>query len=70
MVDLCDRQVGMPSVSLLIATSGMATDEQMNLLVVQLRFVTFFLLFVKGGKISITVFLLIYCDVCDRRNDF
>ena len=58
MVDLCDRQVGMPSVSLLIATSGMATDEQMNLL------------FVKGGKISITVFLLFYCDVCDRRNDF
>ena len=42
MVDLCDRQVGMLSVSLLIATSGMATDEQMNLLVVQLRFVTFF----------------------------
>ena len=29
-----------------------------------------FLLFVKGGKISITVFLLFYCDVCDRRNDF
>ena len=28
------------------------------------------LLFVKGGKISITVFLLFYCDVCDRRNDF
>ena len=42
MVALCDRQVVMPSVSLLIATSGMASDEQMNLLVFQLRFVTFF----------------------------
>ena len=42
MVALCDRQVGMPYVSLLTATSGMATDEQINLLVVQLRFVTFF----------------------------
>ena len=42
MVALCDRQVVMPSVSLLIATNGMATDEQMNLLVVQLLFVTFF----------------------------
>ena len=30
------------SVSLLIATSGMATDQQINLLVVQLRLVTFF----------------------------
>ena len=27
MVALCDRQVGMPSVSLLIARSGMATDQ-------------------------------------------
>ena len=42
MVALCDRQVGMPSISLLIATSGMATDEQMNLLVIQLRFVTIY----------------------------
>ena len=42
MVALCDRQVGMSSVSLLIATSGMATDEQMNLLVIQLRFVTIY----------------------------
>ena len=42
MVALCDRQVVMPSVSLIIATSGMASDEQMNLLVFQLRFVTFF----------------------------
>ena len=42
MVALCDRQVVMPSVSLLIATSGMATDEQMNLLVIQLRFVTIY----------------------------
>ena len=45
MVALCDLQVGMPSVSLLIATNGMATDEQMHLLVFQLRFVTIFLLF-------------------------
>ena len=67
MVALCDRQVAMPSVSLLIATSGMATDEQMNLLVIQ--FCYNLLLFVKGGKISITVFLLFFCDVCDRRND-
>ena len=42
MVALCDRQVVMPSVSLLIATSGIATDEQMNLLVIQLRFVTIY----------------------------
>ena len=41
MVALCDRQVGMPSVSLLIETSGMATDKQMIFLVVQLCFVTF-----------------------------
>ena len=33
-------------------------------------FYNFFLLFAKGGIISITVFLLFYCDVCDRRNDF
>ena len=44
------------SVSLLIATSGMATDQQINLLVVQLRLVNFLLLFVKGGIISITIF--------------
>ena len=50
MVDLCDRQVGMPSVSLLIATSGMATDEQMNLLFVQLRFVTFFFVVCERRK--------------------
>ena len=42
MLALRDRQIFMSSVYLLIATSGMATDEQMNLLVVQLRFVTFF----------------------------
>ena len=42
MLALRDRQIFMSSVSLLIATSGMATDEQMILLVVQLRFVTFF----------------------------
>ena len=30
----------------------------------------FLLLFAKGGIISITVFLLFYCDVCDKRNDF
>ena len=42
MLALRDRQVFMFSVSLLIATSGMASDELMNLLVVQLRFVTFF----------------------------
>ena len=27
MVALCDRQAGMPSVSLLIARSGMVTDQ-------------------------------------------
>ena len=42
MVALCDRQAGMPSVSLLIARSGVATDQQINLLVVQLCFVTIF----------------------------
>ena len=42
MVALCDRQVGMPSVSLLIARSGMATDQQINLLVVQLFCYDFF----------------------------
>ena len=70
MVALCDRQVGMPSVSLLIATSGMATDQQINLLVVRLRFVTVFLLFAKGEIISITIFPLFFCDVCDRWNGF
>ena len=30
----------------------------------------FFLLFAKGEIISITIFPLFYCDVCDRRNDF
>ena len=33
-------------------------------------FYNFLLLFVKGRKISMNVFLLFYCDVCDRRNDF
>ena len=33
-------------------------------------FYNFLLLFVKGGKISMNVFLFFYCDVCDRRNDF
>ena len=42
MVALCDRQAGMPSVSLLIARNGMATDQQLNLLAVQLCFVTIF----------------------------
>ena len=45
MVALCDLQLGMPSVSLLKATSGMAPDQQINLLVVHLRFVAIFLLF-------------------------
>ena len=43
------------SVSLLIATIGMATDQQINLLVVQLRLVKFFCC-LKGGIISITIF--------------
>ena len=42
MLALRDRQVFMSSFSLLIATSGMASDELMSLLVVQLRFATFF----------------------------
>ena len=70
MVALCDLQVGMPSVSLLIATSGWAPDQQINLLVVHLRFVTIFLLFAKGEIISITIFPLFYCDICDWRSDF
>ena len=70
MVALSDLQVGMPSVSLLIATSGMAPDQQINLLVVHLRFVAIFLLFAKGEIISITIFPLFYCDICDRRSDF
>ena len=33
-------------------------------------FYNFFLLFAKGGVISITIFPLFYCDVCHRWNVF
>ena len=58
MLALCDRQVGMPSMSLLIAASGIdcygSTDKSAGCSVA--FFYNFFVLFAKGGIISITIF--------------